>query len=159
MLLQMSILHSFLSAILVLSNWLNKTLGHTDMNVAHGIVEDVILWCSRHAGKLTKGLWDFPTSYILRNQSFHPPTLFSYYSVPASEVWLPVISPSSGERLPAHLTSWMRSSQSWSSYFTSPRETAQSHHEAKSRNSVKPEDMGKNPKASFLGFCPREITW
>ena len=56
MLLQMSILHSFLSAILVLSNWLNKTLGHTDMNVAHGIVEDVILWCSRHAGKLTKGL-------------------------------------------------------------------------------------------------------
>ena len=91
MLLQMSIFHSFLSAILILSHLLNKTLGHTDMNIAHGIVEDVILWCSRHARKLTKGLWDFPTSYILRNQSFHPPTQFSYYSVPASEVWLPVI--------------------------------------------------------------------
>ena len=134
----MAIFHSFLSAILLLNHLLNKTLGHAGMNVAHGIVEEVILWCSRHAGKLAKGLSYFPTSLHFKKSKFSPshPIFLLFNTHPPSPA--STDSPFRGEQIPAYLTSWVRSSQSRSSYFTSPREAVHSHHEDKSRNSAKP---------------------
>lgn len=134
------------------------------MNIAHSIVEDTILWCSTRAGMLTKEFscfLNFLTFSEIRI-STHPPN-FPIHTTATTSPHLPqnltsTDSPFRGGQIPAHFTCWVRSSQSWSYYFTSPRGAVCSHDEDKSRNSAKPQNVGKSCKGSFLALCSQETT-